>query len=83
MEETQKKLSYEELSNYTAQLEMRNQRLQQEIAKQNYSNAFTRLEFLFKVLENAVHFSPDFLGDVVKEIETTMTIPEVADSEEA
>lgn len=42
----------------------------------NINNTFTRLNYLFKVLENSQHFSSDFIINCVEEIETCMTIPE-------
>ena len=40
------------------------------------NNTFTRLNYLFKVLENSQHFNRDFIINCVEEIETCMTIPE-------
>lgn len=40
------------------------------------NNTFTRLNYLFKVLENSQHFNSDFIINCVEEIETCMTIPE-------
>ena len=42
----------------------------------NINNTFTRLNYLFKVLENSQHFNSDFIINCVEEIETCMTIPE-------
>ena len=42
----------------------------------NINNTFTRLNYLFKVLENSQHFSGDFIISCVEEIETCMIIPE-------
>ena len=40
------------------------------------NNTFTRLNYLFKVLEKSQHFNSDFIINCVEEIETCMTIPE-------
>ena len=40
------------------------------------NNTFTRLNYLFKVLENSQHFNGDFIINCVEEIETCMTISE-------
>ena len=42
----------------------------------NINNTFTRLNYLFKVLENSQHFNSDFIISCVEEIETCMIIPE-------
>lgn len=76
-----KKPSYEELEkamyNLTEQLNKAykdNQYLVNQL--NNINNTFTRLNYLFKVLENSQHFSGDFIISCVEEIETCMTIPE-------
>ena len=51
-----------------------NQYLIQQI--NNMNNTFTRLNYLFKVLENSQHFNSDFIISCVDEIETCRTIPE-------
>lgn len=49
-----------------------NQYLIQQI--NNMNNTFTRLNYLFKVLENSQHFNSDFIISCVDEIESCMTI---------
>ena len=76
-----KKPSYEELEkamySLTEQLNKAykdNQYLVNQL--NNINNTFTRLNYLFKVLENSQHFNSDFIINCVEEIETCMTIPE-------
>ena len=49
-----------------------NQYLIQQI--NNMNNTFTRLNYLFKVLENSQHFNSDFIISCVDEIESCMTV---------
>ena len=70
-EET-KKLSYEELENIAMQLQSKCQSLYNELA--SISNAFKRLECLFKVLENHSLFTDDFINKCTAEVEDIMTI---------
>lgn len=45
------------------------------------NNTFTRLNYLFKVLENSQHFNGDFIIECAEEIENTITVPEASDTE--
>ena len=45
------------------------------------NNTFTRLNYLFKVLENSQHFNSDFIIECAEEIENTITVPETSDTE--
>ena len=45
------------------------------------NNTFTRLNYLFKVLENSQHFNSDFIIKCAEEIENTITVPETSDTE--
>lgn len=45
------------------------------------NNTFTRLNYLFKVLENSQHFNSDFIIECAEEIESTITVPETSDTE--
>ena len=56
-----------------------NQYLIQQI--NNMNNTFTRLNYLFKVLENSQHFNSDFIISCVDEIESCMTIIQEGDSD--
>lgn len=57
------------------------QRLVTELQKRDLQNAFTRLEFLFKVLGNRDLFHSDFVGDCVDEIEKALKVEEPAAAE--
>ena len=46
------------------------------------NNTFTRLNYLFKVLENSQHFNSDFIIKCAEEIENTITIPEEIDTKD-
>ena len=44
------------------------------------SNTFTRLNYLFKVLENSHYFKESFITECAEEIENTITIPDTPDN---
>ena len=46
------------------------------------NNTFTRLNYLFKVLENSQHFNSDFIIKCAEEIENTITVPETSDNKD-
>ena len=48
----------------------------------NINNTFTRLNYLFKVLENSQHFNSDFIIKCADEIENTITVPEEIDTKD-
>lgn len=75
------KLSYEQLQNIAGQLQQQNMQLRRALGEQDYTNAFKRLDYLFKVIEFEHMFSNDFISKVVKEIETTITIPPVEEKD--
>lgn len=75
----QKKLSYEELSQIAHQLSEQTRKLYAELQKANMTNIFRRLDYLFKVVENADKFSSEFLLSCVEEIEKTITLPEASE----
>lgn len=76
-EKSQKKeLSYEELKNVASQLSQQNQELNMMLQHSNMSNAFKRLDYLFKVLELKDCFTPDFVITCSDEIVSMMTPPE-------
>ena len=43
------------------------------------SNTFTRLNYLFKVLENSHYFKESFITECTEEIENTITNPDTPD----
>lgn len=72
------KYSYEELSGICANLAQQNQKLISQL--QSQTNVFTRLEFLFRVIEasgrlDKWHFSDKFMESCINEIEVLLTIP--------
>lgn len=82
MEEKKEKLTYEELEKVASQMNIRIQQLQQQLQQMNYQNVYTRLEFLFKVVENHLQFPDSFVSKCVDEVETLMTIPEQSEEKE-
>ena len=70
-----KKLSYEQLQNIAGQLQQQNMQLRRALSEQDYTNAFKRLDYLFKVMEFAHMFSDDFISRITEEIEATITLP--------
>ena len=71
-------LSYDQLKEVAAQLQHENQQLRSTLVRVDYSNTFKRLDYLFKVLDNYVHFDDDFVASCIKEIQDMMTIKEEA-----
>ena len=71
-------LSYDQLKEVTAQLQHENQQLRSTLVRVDYSNTFKRLDYLFKVLDNYIHFDDDFVASCIKEIQDMMTIKEEA-----
>ena len=69
-------LSYDQLKEVAAQLQHENQQLRSTLVRVDYSNKFKRLDYLFKVLDNYVHFDDDFVASCIKEIQDMMTIKE-------
>lgn len=76
MEETKEttKLSYEELENVANELLTKYNQTVEALRNANMQNAFLRLDYLFKVMENKSAFSKEFVEMCVSEIETMMTI---------
>lgn len=71
------KLSYEELEYAASQLSMQVQQLQARLNNLQVSNIIERLNLLFKVVELKDMFNADFVYLCSKEIENTLTLPEV------
>ena len=70
------KLSYEQLENIAHQLSEQAKQLYAKLQEANLTNMFMRLDFLFKVVENAHAFNEDFVTKCVTEIEGLITVPE-------
>lgn len=71
------KMSYEQLENVAHQLSEQAKQLYMKLQRADMSNIFKRLDYLFKVVENAHAFSEEFTTKCVQEIEDLMTVPEV------
>lgn len=80
--ERPEKMSYEQLENVAHQLSEQNKQLYMKLQSVNMTNLFKRLDYLFKVVENSEKFSREFVDKCIKEIETSMTIPEEESKEE-
>ena len=76
MKTEKKKFSYEELNDIASQLSRQNQQLYAQLQRVNMTNAFRRLDYLFKVVENGALFTPEFLDNCTSEIEESLTIKE-------
>lgn len=77
------KLSYEQLENVARQLNKQCEELYGKLQQANMNNAFQRLNYLFKVIENADKFDVEFAASCVTEIQEIMTItPEQASEKE-
>lgn len=69
---TQEKLSYEQLENICHQLSQQSRELYTKLQQAEMSNMWTRLNFLFEVLKNSIHFSEEFVEKATNEIEQLM-----------
>ena len=70
------KMSYEQLENVAHQLSEQARQLYAELQKANMTNIFKRLDYLFKVVENAHAFNEEFVAKCVAEVEEVITVPE-------
>ena len=70
------KMSYEQLENIAHQLSDQAKQLYAKLQEANMVNMFKRLDYLFKVVENAHAFNEEFAAKCVAEIEDLMTVPE-------
>lgn len=71
-----KKMSYEQLENIAHQLSEQAKQLYTRLQEANMTNMFKRLDYLFKIVENAKAFNEEFVNKCVLEIEDRITIPE-------
>ena len=76
------KLSYEQLENIAHQLSEQAKQLYAKLQEANMVNMFKRLDYLFKVVENAHAFNEEFVAKCVSEIEDLMTVPETEEETE-
>lgn len=76
------KMSYEQLENIAHQLSDQAKHLYAKLQEANMVNMFKRLDYLFKVVENAHAFNEEFVAKCVSEIEDLMTVPEIEEETE-
>ena len=76
------KMSYEQLENIAHQLSNQAKQLYAKLQEANMVNMFKRLDYLFKVVENAHAFNEGFVAKCVAEIEDLMTVPETEEETE-
>lgn len=78
----EQKLTYEQLNNVCQNLYLENQKLLQQVQQLNMTNAFRRLDYLFKVVENAdIIKDADFIGTCIDEIKEAMIVHEPEEEE--
>lgn len=70
------KMSYEQLENVAHQLSEQSRQLYAKLQEANMANIFKRLDYLFKVVENAHTFNEEFVNKCIIEIEDLITVPE-------
>lgn len=82
------KLTYEQLEGVAQQMSSQidylakeNQQLKLAMQQLQRNNMYTELNFKFRVLEHANFFKPDFVEEIVKSIEATMTPEEAEETE--
>lgn len=73
------KISYEQLENVAHQLSEQVRQLYAKLQESNLENMFKRLDYLFKVIENAHAFNEEFISKCTSEIESLMTLPDNED----
>ena len=76
------KMSYEQLENIAHQLSDQAKHLYAKLQEANMVNMFKRLDYLFKVVENAHAFNEAFVAKCVAEIEDLMTVPDTEEETE-
>lgn len=80
MAEEKKKPSYEELEQYASMLARRNAELENALRDKQMGEVVARLNFLFKVLENAKHFPKEYVADCIKDIQRVLVMAEPEDN---
>lgn len=81
-EKKTKELSLEEIKNIAGQLQQQNVQLRQALQRANYENLFKRLDYLFKVLDNAHMFDIDFVEECTTEIQESIRLPKEDETQE-
>jgi hypothetical protein len=77
----EKKMSYEDLTSVVDKLQNENYQLKLILQRSQREDIYKRMDYLFKIIENSVMFSEDFLAKCTDEIVKAMTIPEDTDTE--
>lgn len=72
----------EQYKKYVEALKSQNSQLIYQLQNANLSNMFKRLDYLFKVVENATMFDEEFVDKCTTEIKELMTPPEEEKPEE-
>lgn len=72
----------EQCKKFIEALKSQNTQLIYQLQNSNMTNMFKRLDYLFKVVENANMFDVEFVDQCVDEIKDLMTPPEVEEKEE-
>lgn len=72
----QVKLTYEQLKELADQLHQQNQMLYKKMMEMNNVDAYKRIDYLFKVLENHRVFSVEFVKGTASELESILKLQE-------
>lgn len=72
----QVKLTYEQLKELVDQLHQQNQMLYKKMMEMNSADAYKRIDYLFKVLENHRVFSVEFVNGTASELESILKLQE-------
>lgn len=70
------KLTYEQLKELADQLHQQNQMLYKKMMEMNNADAYKRIDYLFKVLENHDVFSAEFVNATASELESILKLQE-------
>lgn len=76
VQETEQKLSYEQLHEIAVQASQQAEMFQRELIRLKDESLYIRLDFLFKVVANKEAFNSTFSKKCSDEIELLMTIPD-------
>lgn len=74
MAEETKKLSYEELEKYASMAAQRNVELENALRDKQMGEVVARLNFLFKVVENAKAFPKEYVAKCVEDIQRVLVV---------
>lgn len=77
--EVRKEPTAEEWKQMAIQARQQAEKFYTELQRANYSNAFTRMQMLFEVIQSADKFNADFVTKCAEEIEKFLTIEEDTD----